>query len=64
MRAAVDTRVLADDSVWDARDLREVPRARAADDVNLKLAKTGRLTEALAMVTMAAKPGSACSSAA
>jgi L-alanine-DL-glutamate epimerase-like enolase superfamily enzyme len=57
VRAAVDTRVLADESVWDARDLREVLRARAADDVNLKLAKTGGLTEALAMVTMAREAG-------
>ena len=64
MRAAVDTRVLADESVWDARDVREVLRARAADDVNLKLARTGGLTEALAMVRWPARPGSACSSAA
>ena len=57
MRAAVDTRVLADESVWDTRDVREVLRARAADDVNLKLAKTGGLTEALAMVTIAREAG-------
>ncbi|MGN6635563.1 MAG: dipeptide epimerase [Oryzihumus sp.] len=57
VRAAVDTRVLADESVWDTRDLREVLRARAADDVNLKLAKTGGLTEALAMVAIAREAG-------
>ena len=57
VRAAVDTRVLADEAVWDTRDLLEVLRCSAADDVNIKLAKTGGLSEALAMVDIARGAG-------
>jgi L-alanine-DL-glutamate epimerase-like enolase superfamily enzyme len=57
VRAAVDTRVLADEAVWDTRDLLEVLRCSAADDVNIKLAKTGGLSEALTMVDIARGAG-------
>jgi L-alanine-DL-glutamate epimerase-like enolase superfamily enzyme len=57
VRAAVDTRVLADESVWDTRDLLEVLRCGAADDVNIKLAKTGGITQALAMMRIAREAG-------
>ena len=43
------TPVMADESVWTRRDLREILRDRAVDMVNIKLAKTGGLREALAL---------------
>ena len=43
------TPVMADESVWTRRDLREILHDRAADMVNIKLAKTGGLREALAL---------------
>ncbi|MCU1421543.1 MAG: dipeptide epimerase [Microbacteriaceae bacterium] len=49
----VDTPVLADESAWTALDLREIIRRRAADLVNVKLAKAGGLTEARRMVALA-----------
>jgi L-Ala-D/L-Glu epimerase len=55
--AAVDTPVLADESVWDVRDLREVLRTRAADLVNVKLAKCGGITAARTLVNTAAEAG-------
>lgn len=51
--AMVDTPVLADESVWDAADLGEIVRRRAADAVNLKLAKCGGLSEARRMAAQA-----------
>lgn len=57
VRAAVGTRILADESVWDTRDLREVLRCEAADDVNIKLAKTGGLTQARSMIGIAREAG-------
>jgi L-alanine-DL-glutamate epimerase-like enolase superfamily enzyme len=53
--AEVATPILADESVWDAGDLREVIHRRAADAVNIKLAKTGGLTAARAMAATAAQ---------
>ncbi|WP_440709405.1 dipeptide epimerase [Herbiconiux sp. YIM B11900] len=53
----VDTPVLADESVWDTEDLREIIRRRAADAVNLKLAKSGGLTRAREMAELAASAG-------
>jgi len=49
----VHTPVLADESVWNTRDLTEVIRRHAADMVNIKLAKTGGLREALRMAELA-----------
>jgi o-succinylbenzoate synthase len=49
----VATPIMADESVWTRRDLRDVIRNRAADLVNIKLAKTGGLREALDLVALA-----------
>ena len=53
----VHTPILADESVWTTRDLTEVLRRRAADMVNIKLAKTGGLHEALRMAELARQNG-------
>jgi L-alanine-DL-glutamate epimerase and related enzymes of enolase superfamily len=53
----VHTPVLADEAVWTTRDLTEVIRRHAADMVNIKLAKTGGLREALRMAEMARQNG-------
>jgi L-alanine-DL-glutamate epimerase-like enolase superfamily enzyme len=55
--ASVATPVLADESVWTRRDLREVVNRRAASLVNIKLAKTGGLQEALALARLAGECG-------
>jgi L-alanine-DL-glutamate epimerase-like enolase superfamily enzyme len=55
--ARVATPVLADESVWTRRDLRQVVTDRAADMVNIKLAKTGGLREALALAHLAEEYG-------
>lgn len=53
----VGTPVLADESVWTAADLLEVVRRRAADLVNIKLAKCGGLGPALALLAVARTAG-------
>ena len=53
----VHTPILADETVWTTRDLKEVLRRHAADLVNIKLAKTGGLREALRMVEVAGQNG-------
>jgi len=53
----VNTPILADESVWTTRDLTEVVRRHAADMVNIKLAKTGGLSEALRMAEVARQNG-------
>lgn len=55
--AHVGTPVLADESVWTARDAREVIDRRAADMVNIKLAKTGGIREALAVLELTERAG-------
>jgi len=55
--ARVVTPVLADEAVWTRRDLRQVMERRAAGLVNIKLAKTGGLREALALARMAEEYG-------
>lgn len=45
--AAVATPILADEAIWTTRDLERAIRRRAADFVNVKLAKTGGPSEAL-----------------
>jgi L-alanine-DL-glutamate epimerase-like enolase superfamily enzyme len=49
----VATPIMADESVWTTRELREVIRIHAADMVNVKIAKAGGLREAREMVTLA-----------
>jgi len=51
--AAVDTPIMADESVWTTRQLREVIARRGAEMVNVKLAKAGGLREARALVELA-----------
>ena len=51
--AAVDTPVMADESVFDLRDLTTVIQRRAADLVNIKLAKCGGLSAARSMLDLA-----------
>jgi L-alanine-DL-glutamate epimerase-like enolase superfamily enzyme len=53
----VDTPVMADESVFGVRDLVEVIRLRAADLVNIKLAKCGGLTAASTMIRLAEEHG-------
>jgi L-alanine-DL-glutamate epimerase-like enolase superfamily enzyme len=53
----VETPIVADESVWTRRDLCEIIRSRAADMVNIKLAKTGGLREALALASSAREHG-------
>ena len=55
--ARVDTPVLADESVWTVRDAREVIARQAADMVNIKLAKTGGIREAMALLRTASDAG-------
>jgi len=51
--AHVQTPIMADESVWTSRDLREIVRIHAADMINIKLAKTGGLRNALALASLA-----------
>ncbi|OIJ32555.1 hypothetical protein BK819_11385 [Microbacterium sp. LCT-H2] len=55
--AAVDTRIMADESVRTAQDVRDIAVRGAAGLVNVKLAKTGGLREALACVQAARSAG-------
>lgn len=54
---AVDTRIMADESVRTAHDVRRIADCGAADLVNIKLAKTGGLAEALAAAEAARTAG-------
>lgn len=58
--AAVDTPVMADESCFGLRDLVVVIERRAADLVNIKLAKCGGLRVARAMLELAAAHGVGC----
>jgi L-alanine-DL-glutamate epimerase-like enolase superfamily enzyme len=53
----VHTPIVADESVWTRRDLREIISNHAADMINIKLAKTGGLREALALADMVREQG-------
>ncbi|MCT1364978.1 MULTISPECIES: enolase C-terminal domain-like protein [unclassified Microbacterium] len=55
--AAVDTPIMADESVRTAQDVRDIAARGAAELVNVKLAKTGGLSEALACVQAARSAG-------
>lgn len=54
---AVDTPVMADESIWTMPDLQELLRLKAAPMVNLKLAKTGGLLSAVEMLNYAGSEG-------
>lgn len=57
---ALDTPILADESCFDARDLMEIIRRRAADAISVKLMKTGGLRaaqEMMAIADLAGLPG-------
>ena len=51
--ARVQTPIMADEAVWTRRDLREIIRSHSADMINIKLAKTGGLREALELASVA-----------
>jgi L-alanine-DL-glutamate epimerase-like enolase superfamily enzyme len=53
----VSTPILADESAWSPADLLELIRHRAADLVNIKLAKTGGLRPAKALAALAEAAG-------
>ena len=53
----VDLPVVADESVFSVRDLTEVIRRRAADIVNVKLAKCGGITAARTLLALAEEHG-------
>ena len=55
--ARVSTPVMADESVYDVRDLVEVIRRRSADLVNVKLAKCGGLSVARTLLELARAQG-------
>lgn len=55
--AAVETPVMADEAVRTAQDVRRIADRGAADLVNIKLAKTGGLVEALAAADVARRAG-------
>ncbi len=55
--AAIDTPVLADESVWTVEDLAQVIERHAADLVNVKLAKTAGPLGALAVTAAARSAG-------
>lgn len=55
--AAVDTPIMADESVRTARDVRVIADRGAADLVNIKLAKTGGLAEAFVAAEVARTAG-------
>jgi L-Ala-D/L-Glu epimerase len=49
----VDTPIMADESVWTMHDLFELIARRGADLVNVKLAKTGGIAEAIGLIAAA-----------
>lgn len=55
--ARVDVPVLADETVWTTRQLRELLAVGKVDLVNIKLAKTGGIREALAVARLATEQG-------
>lgn len=60
VRAAVTTPIMADEAVWTAEDARRIVDAQAADLLNIKLAKTGGLQEALSLANVAQQAGVTC----
>lgn len=60
VRREVGIPVMADESVWNATDARRIVEAGAADMLNIKLAKTGGIREALAIADVAHEAGLTC----
>lgn len=60
VRAAVGLPIMADEAVWTAADARRLVDAGAADLLNIKLAKTGGVREALAIADVAQEAGLTC----
>ncbi|MCT1556858.1 dipeptide epimerase [Helcobacillus massiliensis] len=60
VREAVGIPIMADESLWDADDARALIDAGAADLFNIKLAKTGTITGALAIADAALEAGIGC----
>ncbi len=60
VRSNVATPIMADESIWTAADARQIVDLGAADLLNIKLAKTGGLQEALAVAHVAHEAGLEC----
>ena len=60
VRRAVSTPIMADESVWTAADARRIAELGAADMLNIKLAKTGGIPEAMAIADVARDAGLTC----
>ena len=60
IRERVQTPVLADESVFSLRDARRLLEMEAVDYLNIKLAKTGGISQALALADLAASYGTKC----
>src|SRR5699024_243919 len=60
VREAVATPIMADEAVWTAADAHRITEAGAADLLNIKLAKTGGIRDALAIVDTAHDAGLTC----
>jgi L-Ala-D/L-Glu epimerase / N-acetyl-D-glutamate racemase len=60
VRAAVNTPVMADESVFNCADARQIIDRAAADILNIKLVKSGGIEGALQIVDVAAEAGIKC----
>jgi len=58
--AAVELPIMADEAVWSAADAHRLLEAGACDLLNIKLAKTGGLREAIAIADLAQEAGVEC----
>ena len=58
--AAVELPIMADEAVWSADDARRLLETGACDLLNIKLAKTGGLREAIAIADLAREAGIEC----
>jgi L-alanine-DL-glutamate epimerase-like enolase superfamily enzyme len=60
VRRSVSTPVMADESVWSVTDAERIIDLGAADLLNIKLAKTGGVTEAVRIADLAHEAGLGC----
>lgn len=60
IKAHVQTPVLADESVFSLKDAQRLLEANAADYINIKLAKTGGISQALALADLCAGYNTKC----